>query len=59
MERFEKKFNGKELLTIFVNYSILDIWQGSEYTSEIPLPLLWKHFIARKNSHSTKNEVFH
>ena len=33
MECFTKKVNIYSL-TVFARYSILDVWQGSEYTSE-------------------------
>ena len=35
MELFEKLVNGFQLLTIFIKSSILDVWQGSEYASEL------------------------
>ena len=34
-ERFAKIVNGFYPLTIFGKYSILDVWQGSEYSSEL------------------------
>ena len=34
IELFPKIINGWNLLTIFTKSFILDIWQGSEYTSE-------------------------
>ena len=33
MELFAKTINGWKSLTIFAKISILDVWQGSEYTS--------------------------
>ena len=35
MERFPKIVNGFQPLIIFAKCSILDIWQDSEYASEI------------------------
>ena len=34
MERFEKIVTGFQLLNIFINRSILDVWQGSEHAPE-------------------------
>ena len=33
MERFAKIFNGQKQVTISAKHSILDVWQGLEYTS--------------------------
>ena len=35
MERFAKIVKNEKPFTIFVKTSILDIWQGSEYASEL------------------------
>ena len=35
MEHFEKIVEGFELLTIFAKFSILNVWQGSEYASAV------------------------
>ena len=35
MERFVKMVSGSYSLTIFEKYSILDVWQDSEYVSVI------------------------
>ena len=37
MELFEKIDIGWKLLTIVANSSILDVWQGSEYASDMDL----------------------
>ena len=37
MELFEKTDNGWKLLTIVAKSSILDVWQGSEYVSDMDL----------------------
>ena len=42
MECFAKMVNGKKSLTIFLKQSILDVQQGSEYTSAIYYSLLGK-----------------
>ena len=34
MKRCEKIVEGFQLLTIFAKRSVLDVWQGSEYTSD-------------------------
>ena len=36
MELFAKLVKNEKPLTIFVKTSILDVWQGSEYASELP-----------------------
>ena len=38
MERFAKITNDCQELTTFANRSILDVWQGSEYTSRLTFP---------------------
>ena len=35
MELFAKIIKNEESLTIFAKTSILDVWQGSEYASEL------------------------
>ena len=35
MESFAKIVNGENLLTIFIEHSILDVWQNSKYVSVI------------------------
>ena len=35
IELFAKIVSGSQLLTISVKSSILDVWQGSEWTSEV------------------------
>ena len=35
MEFFAKIVKNEKLFTIFVKTSILDVWQGSEYASEL------------------------
>ena len=35
MELFAKRVNDWKLLTFFVKNSVLDVWQGSEYTSSV------------------------
>ena len=35
MERLAKIVKNEKVFTIFVKTSIFDIWQGSEYTSEL------------------------
>ena len=35
MEPFAKLVKNKKLFTIFAEISILDVWQGSEYASEL------------------------
>ena len=42
MECFEEVVNSWKLLTYFAKLSILDVWQGSEYTSVICYSLLVK-----------------
>ena len=37
MKLFEKTDNGWKLLTIVAKSSILDVWQGSEYVSDMDL----------------------
>ena len=34
-ELFVKKSNGFQLLTTFTRNSILDVWQGSKYASDV------------------------
>ena len=36
MELFAKLVKNEKPLTIFVKTSMLDVWQGSEYASELP-----------------------
>ena len=43
MERFERIVNGFQLLTIFAKHRVLDIRQGSEYTSVTSLDLFQLH----------------
>ena len=38
MERFAKIVNAFQPLTIFEKWSILDVWQGSEYASDTLSP---------------------
>ena len=35
MKRFEKMVNERESLNISINHSIIDVWRGSEYSSDI------------------------
>ena len=35
MDSFAKIVNGVQPLIIFAKHSILDVWQGSEYASEV------------------------
>ena len=45
MDCFVKIVNGLNLLTFFVRHSILDVWQGSKYTSVIYyLLIVWKNW---------------
>ena len=36
MELFAKLVKNEKAFTIFVKTSVLDVWQGSEYASELP-----------------------
>ena len=45
MDCFVKIVNGLNLLTFFVRHSILDVWQGSKYTSVIYyLLIVWENW---------------
>ena len=51
MECFAKIVNGLKLLIIFAKRSVLDVWQGSKYTSTVFLGTLT--FVNLHHSHNT------